>query len=260
MRTPRNPGRRRRRFGFGWTRGVTVLIIVNVALWLLELLAFSGGGTGAGSAAGPGTSPLAMLMRGLMLDPWAVVGRLQLWQLFSYMFLHDPHDPLHLLFNMVVLYMFGGLFERRWGTRDFLRFYLLSGLIAGAVGVLAGVIAPGLFGGIIVGASGALTALLMAFALIFPDQEVQLMFVMPIRGRQLLLALVAIDLLMFLTGADIAISVHAGGLLAGWLLITGSWRWSRLRGVFRGLGERTWGRRPKRRGRFKVYTNPDTRH
>ena len=233
-------------------------------MWLLELLAFSGGGApvqgGDSAGAGVGASPLTFVMRGLMLDPWAVLGRLQLWQLFSYMFLHDPHDPLHLLFNMIVLYMFGGLFERRWGTRDFLRFYLVAGVIAGVVGVLAGVIAPGLFGGVIVGASGALTALLMAFALIFPDQEVQLMFVMPIRGRQLVFALVAIDLLMFLTGADIAISVHAGGLLAGWLLITGSCRWSRLRGLLAGLTKGVWGRRPRRRGRFKVYTNPNTRH
>jgi len=240
-------GKMRRRYGFGWTRGVTILIVVNVAFWLLELLAFSGGATA-------GSSPLALVMHGLMLDPEAALGRLQIWQLFTYMFLHDPHDPLHLFFNMFVLYMFGGLFERRWGTRVFLRFYLISGLIAGLVGALAGLIAPGLLGGTIVGASGSLTALLMAFALIFPEQQVQLMFVMPIRGRQLVLALVALDLLMFLTGSHIAIAVHAGGLLAGWLLITGSWRWSRLRR----LVARSRGPHAQRRGRFKVYSN--TRH
>ncbi len=232
-----------------WTPALAILVVINVAMWLIELVAF--GGTGSG--------PLGLVVRGLMLDAEAVAGRLQLWQLASYMFLHDPQDPLHLLFNMLVLYWFGGLFERRWGTRDFLRFYLLSGVISGVVGVLAALIAPGVFGGVIVGASGALSALLMAFAMIYPDQEVRVWFVLPIKGRQLVLALVAIDLLMFLTGSDVAIAVHAGGLLAGWLLITGSWRWSRLRGLASSL--LAWRRGgPKRRGRFKVYTNPNTRH
>lgn len=58
------------------------------------------------------------------------VGAGRVWQLLTYMWLHDPFSPWHLLLNAFGLYMFGGFLERRWGGRAFLRFYLLTGLLA----------------------------------------------------------------------------------------------------------------------------------
>jgi membrane associated rhomboid family serine protease len=233
------PQRAQLRFGSGWTRGMTALIVANCALWLLEVLALRGGGAAADA------------VRGAMLEPDRVFGGLRLWQLVTYQLLHDPQDPLHLLFNMLVLYSFGGLFERRWGTRDFLRFYLICGCAAGAVGALAAWVAPGLFGaGPIVGASGALAGLLMAFALIFPGQRVSIMMLATVQARQLVYAAVAIDAILFLTGSHVAVMVHAGGFLTGWLLVTGRWRPASWRGW--------WGRLQhwRRRRRFAVYGRP----
>lgn len=228
------------RLGFGWTRAMTGLSVACVVVYALELLAWHT------SVAG---SPLRLLLEHAQLNPVAALLRLEVWQFVTYLFLHDPRDPLHILFNLLVLYSFGGLFERRWGSRDFLRFVLLAGAGAGLVGALAGLLVPSLFGGDIVGISGALAALIMAFALVFPEQRVQVWFVASVPARQLVWALAAIDLIFFLTGARIAIAVHAGGYLMGWLLVTGSWRPSRLRALFRR------GPRARKAGRFKVYEN-----
>lgn len=227
------------RLGFGWTRGMTAVMVACGVVYVFELLVVH---------TRLGEGPLGLVLAHAMLDPAALL-RLELWQLVTYQLMHDPRDPLHLLFNLLVLYSFGGLFERRWGTAAFLRFLGVSGVGAGVVGALAGLVAPSLFGGPIVGLSGALAALVMAFGLIFPEQRVQVWFVASVPARQLVWALAAIDLIVFLTGARIAIAVHAGGYLMGWLLVTGRWRWSRLRELVP--------RRPRvrRAGRFKVYEN-----
>ena len=228
------------RLGYGWTRGMTGLVVACTAVYGLELLAWH---------TGLSRTPLRLVLDHAVLDPLAALVHLELWQLVTYQLLHDPRDPLHLVFNMLVLYSFGGLFERRWGTRELLRFLVVSGAGAGLAGAVAGLAVPSLFGGPIVGVSGALAALIMAFGLIFPEQRVQVWFVASVPAKQLVWALAALDLIFFLTGARIAVAVHAGGYLMGWLLVTGWWRWSRLSTLWRR------GPRPRKAGRFKVYSN-----
>ena len=228
-------GMRQIRFGFGLTPVVKALMIANGVVFLLQLIVVHG----------LDSAPLVSFVGGLALHPDAALLGGRLWQLGTYMFLHDPMDLLHIVFNMLVLFFFGGLFEARWGRRGFLRYYLGCGLGAGLVGALAGVVAPGWFGAPVVGASGALSGLLMAFALLYPEQTVQLWFVMPIRARQLIWAMVAIDLIMFLTGSPVAIMVHFGGLLTGYLMITGNWRPARWGGIVARLRARL-GRRARR--------------
>lgn len=228
------------RFGYGWTRALTGLVVACVAVYVLQLLAWHTRLSG---------TPLRLMLEHAALDPLQAFLRLEVWQFVTYLFLHDPRDPLHLLVNLFVLYSFGGLFERRWGSRELLRFVLLAGVGAGFVGALAGLVAPALFGGSIVGISGSLAALIMAFGLIFPEQRVQLWFVASVPARQLVWALAAVDLIFYLTGANLAIAVHAGGYLMGWLLVTGTWRPARLGALFRRPP------RPRQAGRFKVYEN-----
>ena len=110
----------------------------------------------------------------LGLTPILVVRRLWVWQVATYMFLHA--GIFHILFNMLALWMFGGELERVWGTRYFLKFYFVCGIGAGILTVLFSLlpfdIAHALEGATIIGASGAIYGLLLAFAIYFPDRPI----------------------------------------------------------------------------------------
>jgi membrane associated rhomboid family serine protease len=105
-----------------------------------------------------------------------------LWQPFTYMWLHSTESPWHLIMNMFSLWMFGGQLEMAWGSRRFLRFYLLCGTGAGLIilgwNALIGEWAPTL------GASGAIYGVLTAFSLLWPDRTIMLLFP-PIHARDL---------------------------------------------------------------------------
>jgi|GEM_PF-3899232 len=98
------------------------------------------------------------------LVPESVLSRLYVWQLFTYLFLHGGF--LHLFFNMFALWMFGSELENSWGTNFFLKFYFLTGAGAGVITVFLSKMptVP------TIGASGAVFAILMAFALTFPNR------------------------------------------------------------------------------------------
>ena len=99
-------------FGFPpFTRAVKTLIIANVAVYLVMMLS---------RLTVPAAAEFAEFY--LYLRPVAVVHG-QLWQLVTYAFLHDPHSVLHLLFNMLGLWMFGSQFEMDFGERRFYEFY-----------------------------------------------------------------------------------------------------------------------------------------
>jgi len=157
----------------------------------------------------------------------------KIWQIFTYMWVHDHHDVIsHLLFNLLLLYFLGPMFERKWGRRDFLRFFILCGVGGGVLTQVLAWIAPGTFGGPVVGSSGAMLGLIIAFGMTYPNREMLLFFVLPVRGKTLIPLTIAIDLLMWLSvpspsgaGATrIAIAAHWGGMLTAYLLISGNWR------------------------------------
>jgi membrane associated rhomboid family serine protease len=113
----------------------------------------------------------------------------QLWQLITYMFMHG--GPMHLLFNMIALWMFGMELENVWGSRKFLTYYLACGIGAGLSNLL---IAP-LFTvtGPTVGASGAIYGVLIAFAMMFPTRPIFLYFLLPIQARYFVLMYIALN-------------------------------------------------------------------
>ena len=78
----------------------------------------------------------------LTLTPSDVVPGLELWQVATYAWLHDLGGLSHILFNALGLYFLGTTLERRWGGKTFLKFFLLTGLIAGVVSVLVGLVIP----------------------------------------------------------------------------------------------------------------------
>jgi hypothetical protein len=129
--------------------------------------------------------------------------------------------PLHLAGNLIGLYFFGHIFERRWGPRRFLIFWLLCTIAGGALETLVHVYWSR---GIVLGASAGVLGLLAAFSVYHPDDRVLYGMVLPIKGRHFILIAVAFDLLSFLGNQGVAIFAHLGGILMGLLLTTGYWR------------------------------------
>jgi len=160
------------------------------------------------------------------LRPIDVVAGLQVWQPLTYMFLHGSIS--HILFNMLSLWMFGTELERMWGTRFFARYYLVCGVGAAATTVLVsffpGAIGERLYDGPpIVGASGAIYGLLLAYGLYFPDRQILMSFLFPVPAKYFVMIIGAIAFLSAAgSGGDgVAHATHLGGLLVGWLYLRG---------------------------------------
>lgn len=218
------------------TRVVLRLIIVLAGLWVFfAVLVNSAGARWASDA-----------YDHLMLQASSVVPGLELWQVATYAWLHDLNGLSHVLFNCLGLFFLGTSLERRWGGKTFLKFFVLSGVIAGVFSVLVGLFLPSTFGAPIVGASGALFGIIAAYSILFPDAHILLMFVIPVRSRYLVWIAIGVDIVLFfaLPQNNTAIQTHIGGAIGGWLLITGNWHprifWPKLKSLVRG--------RPKKPG------------
>ena len=158
----------------------------------------------------------------LGLRPARVVGSFWVWGLATYMFLHAGF--FHIIFNMLALWMFGTELEHRWGTRYFLKFYAVTGIGAGALTLLVSLLPFGfgrqLWYANIIGASGAIYGLLLAYAVYFPDRQIYMYFVFPIPSRVFVLIIGAIAFLSTLGDAGgTANAAHLGGLLVGYLYL-----------------------------------------
>jgi membrane associated rhomboid family serine protease len=151
----------------------------------------------------------------LGLVPYLAWSQLRVWQFVTYLFLHG--DFFHILFNMYALWMFGSELESDWGFRPFLRFYFVSGVGAGIVHTLVTPhsLVP------TIGASGAVSGVLAAYALMYPERELQLLlfFIIPVRMKAKVLAigLAAMSLLFGAMGSPdgIAHFAHLGGMAVG---------------------------------------------
>ncbi|OFW17841.1 MAG: hypothetical protein A3F69_05715 [Acidobacteria bacterium RIFCSPLOWO2_12_FULL_66_10] len=168
------------------------------------------------------TQLLPVLVPRLGLVPTYVMGRLWIWQLATYMFLHG--GMFHIVFNMLALWMFGTELERIWGTRNFLKFYFVTGIGAGALTVAFSLLpfefAQQLQLSVVIGASGAVYGLLLAYAMYFPDRQVYMYFVFPIPARIFVAIMGAIAFFSSLGDAGgVANATHLGGLLVGYLYL-----------------------------------------
>ena len=146
-------------------------------------------------------------------------GHLWLWQFFTYMFLHSTIDPWHLIFNMLGLWMFGSEVERVLGSRRFLTLYFTAGIFAGICGCIFTPWSP------MVGASGAIFAIEVAFAMYFPDTTV-IFYFFPMKAKYLVMIFAGITIFNCIvprTG-NIAHFAHLGGLIYGFLFVRYSYR------------------------------------
>ncbi|HXC53652.1 MAG TPA: rhomboid family intramembrane serine protease [Candidatus Limnocylindrales bacterium] len=182
---------------------VARLIAVNVAVFMLQLA--TGG----------------WLTHEFGLVP-ALVQRGEIWRLFTYQFLHG--GAMHLFLNMFALWMFGSELAPRWGSRFFLRYYFLCAVGGGILFTLVrlGTYTPS------VGASGAIYGILMAYAMWFPNRQVYLYFVLPIRVRYLIVFLIVLEMMQAMqsTNTGIAHAAHLGGMGFGYAYL----RWKGVQG------------------------------
>lgn len=149
--------------------------------------------------------------------PETYIQMIQVWRLITFQFLHA--GPWHLIYNMFVLFFFGPILERLWGSRTFLRFYLISGALGAIVYTLLVLInaMPALP---MVGASGGLYAVLMAVAIMFPNLVVLLYGLIPIRMAWLVVLVIILSLLRFAAGENAGgEAAHLTGLAAGALYV-----------------------------------------
>lgn len=134
-----------------------------------------------------------------------------IWQPVSYMFLHG--GLMHLLFNMLALWMFGGALESSWGMSFFLRYYFITGVGAGVCNALLTPHSQA----VIIGASGAIYGLLAAYGLLFPNSVIYIWALVPIRAKYLVLIFGGIEFFASIRPdvSPVAHLVHLGGMLIG---------------------------------------------
>ena len=138
------------------------------------------------------------------------------YQFITYMFMHA--DLSHIFLNMLGVYMFGSILENIWGPKRFLNYYLLCGL--GAAALQLGISAFNHEPSILLGASGAVFGLLVAFAMMFPDTELQLYFVIPVKAKYLVVGYALFELYNgFFAHDNVAHFAHLGGLLVGIIIM-----------------------------------------
>jgi membrane associated rhomboid family serine protease len=187
------------------TPGVKNLLFANIAVFLLQFLA-------------PALNETLIRLFGLV--PLLAFNHLFIWQFVTYMFLHGGLS--HIFFNMFALWMFGVELERTWGTREFLKYYFLTGIAAGLSTALFS------WGSIIptIGASGAVYGILAAYALFFPDRYVYMYFLFPIKMKYLALILGALEFFSAYNQAQtgIAHAAHLGGMIVGFFYLRYKYR------------------------------------
>ena len=137
-------------------------------------------------------------------------------QFITYMFMHA--DISHIFLNMLGVYMFGSILENIWGPKRFLNYYILCGLGAAALQL-----AISSFNNeytILLGASGSVFGLLLAFAMMFPNTELQLYFVIPVKAKYLVIGYSLFELYNgFFSNDNVAHFAHLGGLVVGIIIM-----------------------------------------
>lgn len=181
---------------------VKVFIIACVSVFIVQF--FSGPEVG-----------MNILAQKLGLVPFRVWKNFELWRLVTYVFLHGSF--FHLFLNLFVFWMFGSELETHWGSGEFLKYITIGGIGAGLLHVVVShnSLIP------VVGASGVVFALLLAYGLEFPDRKIYIYFLFPVKARYLVMILGAVEILMIVSdrSSNIAHLAHLGGMVFGFIYL-----------------------------------------
>jgi len=154
----------------------------------------------------------------LAMNPVAVVAEGAWWQVFTYMYAHA--DLSHILFNMLGLFFFGTAVEEEIGSWEFLAFYHFTGVLAGLASLGIYWI-TGQYGVYLLGASGAVFAVTLAFAAFRPHARVLVFFILPLRARSLVILYAAFEVFsqIFNPYGGVAHLTHLAGFLFAFLYL-----------------------------------------
>lgn len=184
------------------------LIVVNIVLFVLQLATLR--------------SEISVTNL-LILSPQDVLHG-EIWRLITYAFIHDPGNWVHIFFNMLFLWWFGSDVEDLYGPWEFLTFYLTSALLGGIFFSVWQMTQARL--GAVLGASGAVTAVMVLYALHYPTRTILVWFVVPVQIWIFVLFQVAQDTFIFASGINsrTAVTVHLAGAAFGFLYYKLQWR------------------------------------
>ncbi len=190
------------RFGGQLTPAVKALLIANGAVFLVQMLLRT-----------QSLRALDAFYQLFALTPSDAIGGLRVWQFITYSFLHQVGGalPLHIIFNMFLLWMFGGDVELALGRRRFLWLYFAATL-AGGVCMIPWYHAS------ILGASAAVFGVMAMYGRLFPDRRLLIWGIVPVKARTLVLMLAGLNLLMAMQGSQTGVAhlAHVGGFAVGW--------------------------------------------
>jgi len=188
-------------YGFGPIGGmppaIKNIIFINAIVFLMQVL---------------NQSLEQVIFQNFALIPSEVIFHFKIWQLVTYLFLHGGF--WHIFFNMFVLWMFGSELEREWGTKEFLKYYFITGIGAGVFNLL-------LSNAPTIGASGAVYGVMLAYALRYPDRLVYIYFLFPVKVKYMMAFLVLVSFFSTFgaSGDGIAHAAHLGGIVVGFVYL-----------------------------------------
>jgi membrane associated rhomboid family serine protease len=168
-----------------------------------------------------------------VLHPDQVIEKFWAWQLVTYMFFHAL-SPFHILFNLLMLWFFGSELEKHWGAKFFTTYFFVCGVGAAVLycvsvaiyAAITGVQTPLLIP--VLGASGALFGLLVAYGIVFSERVIYFMGLFPMKAKYFAMVAAALDFSSLLTtgfaGSEVAYLAHLGGALVGFLFLMGHTR------------------------------------
>jgi membrane associated rhomboid family serine protease len=226
-----------------WSTGEVCkwLVIINVVVYIVQLITTT-----------QDPRDLGVVTEALAMKPAKAFFDFQIWRLVTAVFVHDPYNWWHLVWNMLFLWFFGRDMEDLYGSKEFLSFYLTAGVLASVFwGVTTLWAVPVEYWGMLkaLGASGAVTAAMVLCALHFPHRTIYIMFFLPVPLWLFTLIYVGGDAYRFLSGqaGSVGVAAHLAG--AGFAFLYFKFQW-RLMGAWSGLVARA-----RRTGRppLRVY-------
>jgi len=192
-----------------FTEAIKILISINFVIYVLQSLA--------------GKEDIFFRLFGLV--PNVFISELMLWQPFTYMFFHAPYYSSvgisHILLNMLGLWVFGRELEQAWGKSKFLKYYFLTGIGSGLITYLFQINSDNP----VIGASGAVYGILLAYGISFPNRMLYIWGLIPVRSIWLVVIMGSIAFFGLLGRADgISHVTHISGMLIGYIFLKKKWK------------------------------------
>ncbi|MEO6809114.1 MAG: rhomboid family intramembrane serine protease [Isosphaeraceae bacterium] len=199
--------------GSGWLSGATpackALVLINVGVYLAQVV-FSDTG----------------LTKLFAAHSDQILREFHVWQLITATFLHDPASPFHILWNMLILWFVGREVESIYGSREFVGFYLVAGAVSTLCWAVLDLAGTGPNDVPMLGASGAVMAVVVVYTLYNPRRELLLFFVLPVEMWLLLIVYLGCQFFFLMqqfhgaAAAGTAFAAHLGGAAFGYVYKT----------------------------------------